>query len=136
MKIENFTFRNMAGLELSARIYYPESPCGMGIIFSHGLYSSKDGYKIKKMAEGIVNCGYTLMTFDFTFAGESPGNITDISVLDEVDDLLSAIKLFRERGIQKLHLMGSSMGAAVSVIAASKSDDKFASLILPFGCLR
>jgi len=130
MNIENFTFRNMKGLDLSARIYSPDIPSDKGVIFSHGLYSSKDGYKIKKMAEGIVNCGYILMTFDFTFAGESPGNITDISVLEEVNDLLSAIKLFRERGIQKLHLMGSSMGAAVSLIAASESDDKFESLIL------
>jgi putative redox protein len=120
----------MAGLELCARIYVSAFPYEKGVIFSHCLYSSKDGYKIKKMAEGIVNCGYTLMTFDFTFAGESPGNITDISVLEEVNDLLAAIKIFRERGVKKLHLMGSSMGAAVSVIAASESDDKFESLIL------
>jgi len=129
-KIDNFTFRNMKGIELSARIYLPDVPCGKGVIFSHGLFSSKDGYKIKKMAEGIVNCGYTLMTFDFTFSGESPGNIADISVMDEVNDLFSAIKIFREKGISKLHLMGSSMGAAVSVIAASESDVKFESLIL------
>lgn len=130
MKIDNFTFMNLAGLNLSARIYSPDSPCERGVIFSHGLYSSKDGYKIKKMAEGIVGCGYILMTFDFTYSGESPGNITDISVLEEVNDLFSAIKIFRERGIRKLHLMGSSMGAAVSVLTASKSDDKFESLIL------
>jgi len=130
MKIENFTFRNLAGLDLSARIYSPDLPSEKGVIFSHGLYSSKDGYKIKKMADGIVNCGYTLMTFDFTFAGESPGNIADISVLEEVNDLISAIKIFRDRGITRLHLMGSSMGAAVSLLAAVESDDKFESLIL------
>ncbi len=130
MNVENFTFRNMAGLDLSARIYYPAIQSGKGVIFSHGLFSSKDGYKIKKMAEGIVNCGFTLMTFDFTFAGESPGNIADISVLEEVNDLISAINIFRERGITRLHLMGSSMGAAVSLLAAAKSDDKFESLII------
>jgi putative redox protein len=120
----------MAGLDLSARIYFPDLPSEKGVIFSHGLYSSKDGYKIKKMAHGIVNCGYTLMTFDFTFAGESPGNIADISVLEEVNDLISAIKIFRGRGITRLHLMGSSMGAAVSLLAAVEADDKFESLIL------
>ncbi|HRX47713.1 MAG TPA: alpha/beta hydrolase [Spirochaetota bacterium] len=130
MNIENFTFRNMTGLSLLARIYSPDTPSEKGVIFSHGLFSSKDGYKIRKMAEGIVNCGYTLMTFDFTFAGESPGNIADISVLEEVNDLVSAIKFFRGRGITGLHLMGSSMGAAVSLLAAAESDDKFESLIL------
>lgn len=127
---EDFTFRNMSGLELSARIYSTDSPCDRGVIFSHGLYSSKDGYKIRKMAEGIVGCGYTLMTFDFTFAGESPGNISDISVLEEVNDLLSAVRLFRGRGIRSLHLMGSSMGAAVSLLAASGPGESFDSLIL------
>lgn len=130
MHTENFTFRNSSGLDLAARIYSPDFPCDKGVIFSHGLYSSKDGYKIKKMADGIVKCGYTLMTFDFTFAGESPGNISDISVMEEVKDLRAAIKLFRGRGIRKLHLMGSSMGAAVSVLAASDSEDTFESLIL------
>ncbi|HOP61975.1 MAG TPA: alpha/beta hydrolase [Spirochaetota bacterium] len=130
MKSENFTFRNRAGIDLAARIYLPENPGRKGVLFSHGLYSSKDGYKITKMAQGIVNCGYTLMTFDFTFAGESPGNISDISVMDEASDLLSAVEVFSGRGVSEIHLMGSSMGAAVSVLAASQSVDKFKSLIL------
>ena len=130
MNTENFTFRNRGGLDLSARIYSPEKPTGKGVIFSHGLYSSKDGYKITKMADGIVNLGFTLMTFDFTFAGESPGNISDISVMEEVSDLLSAVDVFMGRGVSEIHLMGSSMGAAVSVLAVSKSEEKFKSLIL------
>ncbi len=130
MKTEEFTFRNRSGLDLSARIYSPDFPCHRGVIFSHGLYSSKDGYKITKMAAEIVRCGYTLMTFDFTFAGESPGNITDISLLEEVNDLVAAIEIFRERGMRNIHLMGSSMGAAVSVMASARSGESFDSLIL------
>lgn len=130
MKIENFKFRNADELELAARIYYEDPFNEKGVIFSHGLFSSKDGYKITRMAEGIVDAGFTLMTFDYTFAGESPGNISDISVMSEVSDLFRAIKAFEKKGIKKIHLMGSSMGAAVSLLAAEVSDRKFESMIL------
>lgn len=130
MKTENFTFRNVDEMELAARLYYNDSLNEKGVLFSHGLFSSKDGYKITRMAESIVSCGYTLMTFDFTFAGESPGNISDISVMNEVSDLMRAVKAFEKRGVKKIHLMGSSMGAAVSLLTASVSDAPFESMVL------
>ena len=119
MDIENFSFRNSRGQELSARMYFNDRNNKRGVLFSHGLFSSKDGYKITQMAEYIVNTGYTLMTFDFTFSGESPGDIYDISVMQEVDDLLRAAGVFGEKGIENVHLMGSSMGGVVSILAGS-----------------
>ena len=59
------------------------------------------------------------MTFDFTFSGESPGDIYDTSVMQEVDDLLRAAGVFGEKGIENVHLMGSSMGGVVSILAGS-----------------
>jgi len=119
MDIENFKFRNSHGQELPARLYYNDRNNKRGVLFSHGLFSSKDGYKITQMAEYIVNAGYTLMTFDFTYSGESPGDICDISVMQEVDDLLRAADVFGEKGIENVHLMGSSMGGVVSILAGS-----------------
>lgn len=130
MITDNFSFTNSQGLDLAARLYYKDKIGKKGVIFSHGLFSSKDGYKITNMAEDIVNTGITLMTFDFTFSGESPGNIADISILQEVDDLLKGIEAFRKKGIEKIHLMGSSMGGVVSILAASRNEFSFESLIL------
>jgi dienelactone hydrolase len=130
MEIENFTFSNSRGQELAARIYYNDRSMRRGVLFSHGLFSSKDGYKITKMAEYIVNAGYTLMTFDFTYSGESPGDICDISVMQEVDDLCCAADVFRGMGIEALHLMGSSMGGAVSILAGSGENLSPESIIL------
>lgn len=130
MIIDNFSFLNQHGIKLAGRIYSKENDGVSGVIFSHGLFSSKDGYKITRMAEVIVNSGFTLMTFDFTFCGESPGSIKDISLMQEVEDLICAINLFKSRGIKKIHLMGSSMGAAVSILAASRGIYDFESLIL------
>lgn len=130
MEIENFTFINSGGLKLAARIYYKDRYNKNGLIFSHGLFSSKDGYKITRMAEDIVNSGYTLMTFDFTYSGESPGDISEISILQEVDDLQRAVQVFSAKGIERIHLMGSSMGGVVSILAASKDSVPVQSMIL------
>lgn len=130
MIIDEFAFTNSIGLDLPSRLYYREEIGKRGVIFSHGLFSSKDGYKITNMAEDIVNAGYTLMTFDFTFSGESPGDIADISILQEVDDLLRGVEVFKKKGIEKIHLMGSSMGGVVSILAASRGNTVFESLML------
>lgn len=119
MLIEDFKFLNSYGIELAGRIYKKNDSCKKGVIFSHGLFSSKDGYKITRMAESIVDSGFTLMTFDFTFSGESQGNIKDISIFREVDDLKCAVEFFTGTGIEKIHLMGSSMGAAVTILLSS-----------------
>lgn len=130
MLIENFKFLNHHGLELAGRIYRQNTDCKSGLIFSHGLFSSKDGYKITRLADTIVNSGFALMTFDFTFAGESQGNIIDISLSEEVEDLKAAIVFFKSKGISKIHLMGSSMGAAVTILTASLDLFEIESLIL------
>lgn len=130
MIIDNFKFRNRRDVELAGRIYRTKSDQKDGVIFSHGLFSSKDGYKITQMAGSILESGFALMTFDFSFSGESPGKIADISILDEVDDLKCAINLFKSRGFEKIHLMGSSLGAAVTILTASSGEFEIESLML------
>jgi len=130
MIIENFKFKNLRNIELAGRIYRKSEDQKTGVIFSHGLFSSKDGYKITQMAGTILNSGFALMTFDFSFSGQSSGNIADISIYDEVNDLKCAIDLFKSLGIEKIHLMGSSMGAAVTILTASLGEYEFESLIL------
>jgi len=129
MEIVNFKFLNNRNIELAGRIYRNDNSLS-GVIFSHGLFSSKDGYKITKMAEAIVNSGFNLMTFDFTFSGESPCSIKDISIEEEIDDLKCAINYFKETGIKKIHLMGSSMGAAITILTASLNIFRIESIIL------
>ncbi|HPS88297.1 MAG TPA: alpha/beta hydrolase [Spirochaetota bacterium] len=130
MFIENFKFRNSRGIELAGRLYRKNKDQKAGVIFSHGLFSSKDGYKITRMAETIVESGYTLLTFDFTFSGESSGSIKDISISEEVEDLKCAVNFFKSKGIEKIHLMGSSMGAAVTILVSSLDLFDIESLIL------
>jgi pimeloyl-ACP methyl ester carboxylesterase len=128
--VEDISFSNNRGRRLAGRIYRSENADDAGIIFSHGLFSSKDGYKITRIAGDIAATKHPVMAFDFSFAGESAENIAELSILQEVEDLASAVAFFKERGIKRIHLMGSSMGAAVSILFAARQDPSLESLIL------
>lgn len=130
MNSEAVFFPNNLGQRLAGRIYRGDVFSRRGVIFCHGLFSTKDGYKITSLAGDIVVAGYTLLTFDFSFVGESGGRIEDLSVLQEVKDLESAAAYFLGLGIDELHLMGSSMGGVVSLLHLSGSGAAVKSLTL------
>ncbi|MCP4130291.1 MAG: alpha/beta hydrolase [bacterium] len=129
MNSEKVIFSNNKNQRISGRIYKSEEMSSVGVVFSHGLFSGKDGYKITRLAKDIVAAGFTLLTFDFSFCGESEGKIEDISILQEAEDLKSAVVFFKDYGIKDIHLMGSSMGGVVSLLYASKKSDGVKSLI-------
>jgi len=130
MIVEKIQFCNNLNQRLFGKIYKSERETGVGVVFSHGLFSNKDGYKITRLAQDIVASGHALLTFDFSFSGESGSNIADISLKQEVNDLACAVDYFKARGIRTLHLMGSSMGALVSLLYASLGRTTVTSLIL------
>lgn len=127
---ERVRFYNNKQRRIEGRIYKDDPVSEDGVIFCHGLFSSKDGYKITGLAGDIVRCGYTLLTFDFSFSGESEGVLSDLSLLQEVEDLKSAHTFFSEYGIKRMHLIGSSMGGAVCILFASASSAVIESIIL------
>ncbi|HPS56561.1 MAG TPA: alpha/beta hydrolase [Spirochaetota bacterium] len=130
MRTEEFLFPGTENSSLSARIYSDNTESENGIIFSHGLFSSKDGYKITRLAHDIVSCGYNLMTFNFSSAENFNKNIQNISLLEQVHELGCAVDEFRRRGIRRLHLMGSSMGATISLLYAASATVSVESLVL------
>ncbi len=130
MVTESVEFKNSRGQRLAGRIQRSATVSRRGVIFSHGLFSSKDGYKITSLAKGIVDAGYTLLTYDFSFVGESGGDISRLSVLQEVNDLECAVRFFLDYGMDSVHLMGSSMGGAVTLLHAAEHPASISSLVL------
>jgi pimeloyl-ACP methyl ester carboxylesterase len=119
---EAVSFYNSKGQRIAGRLHRTEKQSKTGMIYCHGLFSTKDGYKITTMAPDLVSAGYTLLTFDFSFVGESEGDISELSILQEVDDLSHAATFLAAQGIEKMHLVGSSMGGVVSLLHAAQCD--------------
>jgi pimeloyl-ACP methyl ester carboxylesterase len=128
--IEELDFPNNLDLRLSARIYRCRRASARCVIFSHGLFSTKDGYKITNLVETITSAGLNVFTFDFSFAGLSGPDISELSVYQEVEDLKSALDFVMGLGMTSVHLMGSSLGALVSLLCATGRREGIDSLML------
>jgi len=129
MNIENVNFQNNRGQSLSGKFYRCHNNSEKALVYSHGLFSSKDAYKITKLSESIVDSGYNLLTFDFSFSGDSAEKVSELSIYQELEDLRSAMEFVRSRGIEELHLIGSSMGGVVSLLYAADPAIEIKSLI-------
>jgi len=123
-------FTNNLNQKLSGIIYENDPPSERGVIYCHGFFSSKNGHNVTRLAPSIVGAGFSLLAFDFSYAGESEGTFSDFSILQEVEDLKSAASFFIDQGIESLHLIGSSMGGVVALLMAALKHPRVRSLSL------
>lgn len=107
------------------------------VIFSHGFGGN---YQVgTQYAEALAQKGYVVYCFDF--CGGSPesrsdGSTLDMSIFTEQADLEAVIHMMKEQSFvdkEKIFLMGTSQGGAVSAItaAANKEEIKGAILLYP-----
>lgn len=87
------------------------------IIIAHGFFNSKQAVLLKQLGESL-NDEYDVILFDFRGHGQSKGFFSWTS--KEYLDLLSVIE-FADKLYEKIGLIGFSLGAATSIIAASKT---------------
>jgi len=100
-------------------IYYDQYQSGHKkvIIIAHGFFNSKQAVLLQQLAESL-NDEYDVILFDFRGHGQSKGLYYWTS--REYLDLLSVVE-FAGKIYDKIGLIGFSLGAAISIIAASKT---------------
>jgi uncharacterized protein len=111
-------------VELKGWLFPAVGQAKMTIIFAHGYRSNRvqsNGRAIHLVKE-LVQQGYTALLFDFRNCGESGGNLTTIGY-DEQQDILGAIAYCKQHCQRPIGLIGYSMGAASSLLAAAESAD-------------
>jgi uncharacterized protein len=97
------------------------------VIFSHGQAGSMAG-DLPEAAMYHKN-GYNVLMFDYRAHGTSDGDRVTFGVYEK-EDLLGAIDFLQvEKGIDRVALIGFSMGAAVAMITAALTD-RVSTLIL------
>lgn len=106
------------GDQLNAKQYKNDKSSHRCVIFSHGLFSSQDGYKIQNLAEDILSTGTDLLTCNFSYVEKGYEHLSFIRSMDELNLVINHVAAEYD----SLFLMGSSMGAAVTMAVAADVD--------------
>jgi fermentation-respiration switch protein FrsA (DUF1100 family) len=119
LKYEEVDFKSPDGLVLSG--WYIPSSNGAVIILCHGLFDNRTG--MLDEAAMLSKHGYGALLFDFRAHGESMGEVTTYGY-KEAEDIIGALAFLRnERGVERIGVLGMSMGAAAAIRAAALSPE-------------
>lgn len=93
------------------------------VIFAHGYRDTRTRIDaVLPLAKAFFQQGIPSLMFDFRNSGESGGNTTTVGQREK-EDLLSAISFAKKHGYKRMALIGYSMGASTSLIAAPEAKE-------------
>lgn len=115
---ENVTFTSSDGNQLSGW-YLPSRDKRVTIIMTHGLFRSR--YEMLDRGVALWREGYGVLLYDLRRHGQSRAEFSTVG-FNERHDVTAALNFMRERAPEnKLVLMGVSMGAAATLLAAAEN---------------
>ncbi len=114
---EEVSFTSTDGIPL-AGYFIPAARVRGTVIFCHGHIGSLDPDLI--YAPWFNQAGYNCLFFDFRAHGRSGGDRVSMGFYER-RDLLGAVDYLRGRGIERVGVMGFSMGGVVAMTAAPQS---------------
>jgi len=125
-------------LRLPGEVYFPETakrPCP-ALCLCHGIPSgqpsSSDDRGYPGLAERFCSAGFITMIFNFRGAGQAQGNLDMLGWTRDLKVAIDYLAGLDEVDSSRLHLLGSSAGAAVSVYVTAH-DPRVSSLVT-FAC--
>lgn len=108
--------------KLYCRVQMPEGneKCPM-VILSHGFGGDMTFHLWDPIAEKLNAAGIGAVRFDFNGCGKSEGEFQDMTVPNEIDDLMAVITWTRSQPrTESISLIGHSQGGVVSGMAAGE----------------
>jgi fermentation-respiration switch protein FrsA (DUF1100 family) len=128
LRFERVKLTSADGTRLAAW-YVPgpveEGPRGRpaaAVVLCHGYPSNRED--VLDLIPALHHAGFHVLAFDFRSLGESDGGICTLG-REEPQDVLAAVAFLRARrevDPSRIGVLGTSMGAACSLIAAARSD--------------
>jgi putative redox protein len=128
-------FKNEQNLRLCGVLHIPASWNKFGIIICHGFAGDKNKNFIPELASALEEKDFLTLRFDFSGNGESEGLFEDRTWTGYVEDLRCAIDFVKSHSVERVCVVGHSMGAAIAVIAYSAYRNFDCAILLapPFG---
>ena len=118
-EFEEVSLKTSDGLKLAAWFIPTNNQTDKAIIILHGYPADKSDllYWASFLKER-----YNLFFFDFRYFGKSEGSYTSLG-FHERKDVLAAIEFLKNRGMNKIGLMGFSFGGSVALITLPQTDN-------------
>lgn len=117
--MDKIQFKNSRGINLTGVFHEVDNPVA-AVVMVHGFTSHKESRgKFGKLGELLSSKGILAFRYDAGGSGESES--APVTVENYLDDLKSALKLVKEKGITKVGLLGSSLGGLCSMLAYDTS---------------
>lgn len=91
------------------------------VILCHGFTGDRTGATIQAVADAFADISVGTVCFDFNGHGKSEGSFSDMTVLNEIDDLMAVISY--ARGLPQvgdISLLGHSQGGVVAAMTAGR----------------
>lgn len=122
------------GLTLRGELLKPEiERCPVTIIF-HGLMSNigkADNHMFKRIADALYSKGIASVRFDFNGHGDSDGEFSDMTVINEIMDAVKILEYTRSLDFAtEIYIVGHSQGALVGGMIAGYYRDIIERLVL------
>jgi alpha-beta hydrolase superfamily lysophospholipase len=116
---ERISFTNPRGQRLCGVVHHPDRQPRGAVVVAHGMLSSKESSKHRDVCERSSERGLLALRFDFAGRGQSDGELGELTVSNQVADLVAAVRQVRTITGAPLALVGSSLGGAVAVLTAA-----------------
>lgn len=101
------------------------------VILMHGLMASKNLEPLKSMAKALPQQGIASLSFDFNGHGRSYGKMSEMTVLNEIDDARVVYDyVCAQEWAGSIAFAGHSQGGVVSAMLAGELGPKLSALVL------
>ncbi len=116
--IQQVHFETVDGLALTG--WYIPPPQGVVIILQHGYLANS----AEMLPAGFMlrRHGYGVLFFDFRGHGKSEGDTVTLGLFETRDTDAAVDFLLKQPEVNKIGLLGNSMGGATAILAAAKNE--------------
>lgn len=123
---EEATYESFDGQEIAARLYRPAGDPVGGVIKAHGGPEAQHFNRLDLVTQSLVRAGFEVLAPDFrgslgygrSFRKASDGDLGG----DDLTDVVAGGEYLRDRGRERVGIVGTSYGGYLSLLAVGATD--------------
>lgn len=127
---ERFSVTLATGEQIRGLISFTGSPSHLAIVYVHGFGGHCGGDKSLALEEACARRGLCFAAFDFRGHGRSDGTLRELRASKLLEDMAAVRHYLLGRGIERIGLVGSSMGGWAALWFALQAGEVHACVVL------